>query len=130
MTPNHMLSTSSYHLFKISSMDQVLLRFHPASIDSQEKDTSSLFFSFYFYFILKKIKNKKLKIKTDCFKIGICKQPSTKNKVSDNNTKNLLTHWKVHQIVSSSKVFGSLSVKSTWTLFVLRLMQTQFTSKR
>ena len=80
-------------------MDQVLLRFYPASIDLQEfffnirvnKEKLKIFF-------LKKIKNKKLKDKIDCFKIGICKQPSTKNKVPNNGTNNLLTRWQVHQI--------------------------------
>ena len=42
----------------------------------------------------------------------------------------LLSHWQVHHIVTSSKVLGSPSVESTETSFVLRLMQTQFTSKR
>ena len=42
----------------------------------------------------------------------------------------LLTHWQVHQFVTSSKVLRSSSVESTRTLFALRLMQTQFTSKR
>ena len=37
----------------------------------------------------------------------------------------MLTRWQVYQIVTSSKVLGSPSVESTWTLFVLRLMQTQ-----
>ena len=36
--------------------------------------------------------------------------------------------WQVYQIVTSSKVLGSPSVESTGTLFVLRLMKTQFTS--
>ena len=72
-------------------------------------------------FFLKKIK---LKDKTDCFKIGKCKQSSTKNKVPSNGAKNLLTHWQVYQFVSSSKVLGSLSVESTGTVFVFRLMQT------
>ena len=42
----------------------------------------------------------------------------------------MLTHWQVYQIVTSSKVLGSPSVESTWTLFILRLMQTQLKSKR
>jgi len=48
-----------------------------------------------------------------------------KNKVHGNGAKNLLTRWQVHQIVTSSKVLGSLSVKSIGTLFILRLMQIQ-----
>ena len=52
------------------------------------------------------------------------------NKIPGNGAKNLLTHWQVYQIVTSSKVLGSPSVESTGTLFVLILMQTQFTSKR
>ncbi|KAL2570200.1 hypothetical protein AAZV13_18G173300 [Glycine max] len=40
-------------------------------------------------------------------------------------TSQLLTRWKVYQIVTSSKVLGSPSVESKGTLFVLRLMKTQ-----
>lgn len=42
----------------------------------------------------------------------------------------VLTYWQVHQIISTSKVFGSSSVKFTWTLFVLRLIQIQSTSNK
>ena len=42
----------------------------------------------------------------------------------------LLALWQVYQIVTSSKVLGSPSVESRGTLFVLRLMQIQFKSKR
>ena len=49
-------------------------------------------------------------------------------KVPDNGAKNLLTRYQVHQFVTSSKVLGSPSVESTRTLFVLRLIQTQFIS--
>ncbi|KAL5163060.1 hypothetical protein HKD37_07G020033 [Glycine soja] len=50
--------------------------------------------------------------------------------LKDYPTMPLLTRWQVYQIVTSSKVLGSSSVESTGTLFVLRLMQTQFKSKR
>ena len=41
-----------------------------------------------------------------------------------------LTSWQVHQFITSSKVLESPNVESTWTLFVLRLKQIQFISKR
>ena len=42
----------------------------------------------------------------------------------------MLTCWQLYQLVTSSKVLRSSSVESTGTLFVLRLMQTQFKSNR
>ena len=44
------------------------------------------------------------RIKNACFQIGICKQPSTKDKVLSNDAKKLLTRWQVYQFVIISKV--------------------------